>query len=77
MQLDSHQQHAMLAGEPVPLVIQGTECILVRKDIYEKARPMAEGDALHPDTIYELMESALAEDGANDPGLDLYQQYRQ
>jgi hypothetical protein len=76
MQLDAQQQQAILTGQAIPLLIQGTECVLVRKDVYDKFHSVLGEDAFNPETIYGLMETSLAEDDANDPGLHLYQKYK-
>ncbi len=39
MILNPLQQNAIASGEPVPLTVAGTECILVRKDIYLLMNP--------------------------------------
>ena len=39
MFLNSEQQKAIANGEPVALNVAGTECVLVRKDIYLRLDP--------------------------------------
>jgi hypothetical protein len=39
MTLNMEQQKAVQNGEPVALNVAGTECILVRKDIYLRLAP--------------------------------------
>jgi len=38
MNLSSEQQQAVEQGQPVPIVLSGTECIVIRKDIFEQSR---------------------------------------
>lgn len=39
MILNLQQQKAVADGEPVPLTIAGTECVLLRKDVYLRMDP--------------------------------------
>ncbi|MCI0684932.1 MAG: hypothetical protein L0Y71_22785 [Gemmataceae bacterium] len=39
MVLSREQQQAVANGEPVPLNVAGTECVLVRRDIYLRLDP--------------------------------------
>jgi propanediol utilization protein len=39
MQLSAEQQQAVEMGEPVAVSIAGTECVLVRKDVYLRLNP--------------------------------------
>ncbi len=39
MILNLQQQKAVADGEPVSLTIAGTECVLVRKDVYLRMHP--------------------------------------
>ena len=39
MNLTSEQQQAVENGEPVTLNVAGTECVLVRRDVYLRADP--------------------------------------
>ena len=51
MTLSSEQQTALANGEPVTLDVAGTECVLIRKDIYLQMDP--EFDA-GPWTVEEM-----------------------
>ena len=75
MTLDIQQQKAIQQGQPVPIVVDGTECVLLRKDVFERVKQVIGDDALDADTLYELLEATA--DDAQDPGLHLYQQYKQ
>ena len=39
MTLTSEQQQAVAMGKPVTLNVDGTECVLVRRDIYLRSEP--------------------------------------
>ncbi len=38
MQLSEDQRQAIESGQPISVVIDHTECVLIRKDVYEKVR---------------------------------------
>ena len=76
MNLSTDQQRAVEQGQAVPFVLEGTECIIVRKDVYERVKRVIDEEALDADLVYDLIASTAAEDDANDPGLQLYQQYK-
>lgn len=51
---------------------------MVHKSIDDESRSELDDEAALPgEIVYELIESAMSEDDANDPGLDLYQKYKQ
>ena len=51
MILTQEQQRAVEDGEPVALTIDGTECVLVRRDVYLRLEPE---DDTGPWTIEEM-----------------------
>jgi hypothetical protein len=61
------------AGEEVALDIEGVELVLVRRDVYERAKRARYDDSeFDPEEAYPLIEQVLGDD----PGLDLYQHYK-
>ena len=44
MQLTTEQKQALERGEAVPITIDQTECVVVRKDRYESTRPEIDYD---------------------------------
>jgi hypothetical protein len=73
MQLTSAEQTALSQGHPVPIVLGGTECIVVRKDIFDKTQQLVAGE-LDPRELYPMIISVLAEE--EDPGLEAYQEFK-
>lgn len=44
MQISERQQQALEHGEAVPVVIGETECVVLRRDVYERVRKVLEYD---------------------------------
>ena len=42
MHLNPDQKLALDHGQPVPLLIDDTECIVIKRDVYEKAQTSAD-----------------------------------
>jgi len=69
MKLTPEQKRAIRSGRPVQVSVGGAECILVRKDVYERAEPVdfspwtpEEMDLLAAETA-----DLLAGDGFDEP----------
>ncbi len=60
MELTHEQQQAIQLGATVPLVVANTECVILRKDIYEKS--LAEAD---PRSCYSAVLRAWDADDEN------------
>ena len=45
LNLTTQQQNALESGEPVPCVLDQTECIVVRKDVFDRMRHVAYDDS--------------------------------
>lgn len=75
MTLTSEQQQAVKQGQVVPVIVDDTECVVVRKDVFDRVKNIL-SDNLDADTVYDLMEKVMAEDDANDPLLAGYQRYK-
>ncbi|NLX95998.1 MAG: hypothetical protein GXY83_07465 [Rhodopirellula sp.] len=73
MDLTSEQVQAIRNGESVPVVPPevGEECILVRRDAFERAKHGVEDDLPGALAISRMMEAV-----AEDEDLDFYQQYK-
>ena len=69
MALTKEQRNAVGMGEPVTIEIDGASCILIRKDVYEKARKLIDFSEMPPEEAYAAVEEAWGDD----PGLDAYQ----
>jgi hypothetical protein len=77
MQLTADQKQALERGEAVSLILENTPCVVIRRDIYERIRPLVDGgQEIDVTALYPLVNQALREDDAHDPWLDSYQDYR-
>lgn len=74
MQITNEQLDAVRNGESVRLSEGGTEFVLVRADVFDRLRDLADDDTAY--TTAELVNRVMAEDDANDPQLaDLQRKY--
>ena len=69
MTLTNEQRNAVGMGEPVTVEIDGKACVLILKDVYEKARKIIDFSEMPLDEAYAAVEQAWGDD----PGLDAYQ----
>jgi hypothetical protein len=77
MILTPAQVDAIASGEAVSVDVHGTLCVVIRKDVYEgRQRDVDEEDFPSSQTTANVISSIMAEDDANDPALDSYQQYK-
>lgn len=76
MTLTATEVAAVKHGEPVTISPPevGTECVLLRKDVFERVRKLIYDDSEYePREGMALINDVMAEDDANDPWLDSYQ----
>jgi hypothetical protein len=79
MNLTSEQVQAIREGAHVPIVPPevGEECIVLRRDAYEKIKHLLYDDGdVDPARFYPLVSAIMAEDDAEDPALESYQKYK-
>ncbi|MBU4273606.1 MAG: hypothetical protein KKE86_14710 [Planctomycetes bacterium] len=79
MELTIEQVQAIRGGAHVPLVPPevGEECVVLRRDAYEKiAHPLYDDSDADPRRFYPLAGAIMAEDDADDPALESYQKYK-
>jgi len=69
MTLTKEQRNAVGMGEPVTVEIDGAPCVVIRKDVYEKAWKLIDFSEMPPEEAYAAIEAAWGDD----PGLDCYQ----
>ena len=74
MNLTNQQLQAIRDGQPVPIVLPevGEECILLRRDVYERVKQGRDGDLPTSLAIARMMRATAEED----EDLDVYQQYK-
>jgi hypothetical protein len=67
LDLTAEQRTALASGEPVPCVLNQTECVVLRKDVFERIQRVAYDDSeWTPDEMIALAERAF--DGADNAG---------
>jgi len=68
MNLTSEQVQAVREGVPVPIVPPevGEECVLLRRDVYDKVRGVLEDDLPAPRAIAGLVRATLEDDQFDD-----------
>jgi hypothetical protein len=79
MNLTSEQIQAIRDGAHVAIVPPevGEECIVLRRDAYEKMKHLLYDDSeTDPAEFYPLVSAIMAEDDAGDPALESYQKYK-
>jgi hypothetical protein len=75
MNLTQEQIQQIEGGAAVSIAIEGTPCVVVRQDVYDRVKNVLD-ESLDADTVYDLIESVMAEDDLHDPGLESYQKYK-
>ena len=79
MNFTNEQVQAIRDGCPVPIIPPevGEECVVVRRDAYEKVKHLLYDDSeADPTRFYPLVSRIMAEDDAHDPALESYQKYK-
>lgn len=66
MTLSTQQRQDLAKGRPVPVVVDKTECVVVRKEVFERF-----ADEFDPRTFYPHMAQMMAEDW-DDPAMAVY-----
>jgi hypothetical protein len=79
IELTEEQRQNVLQGQPVRVAASelGTDCVVLRADVYDQLRSFLEDDN-EPDmrTVALLIEQNMHADDANDPLLESYQDSR-
>jgi hypothetical protein len=78
MNLTTDQQRAVREGDAVAVTIDDTECVLLRRDIFDRVRRVVEYDdsAWSDAEKRAILRSFGEKAGWDDPELDVYEQYR-
>jgi hypothetical protein len=72
MNLTSEQQQAIDRGEAVTFTVDGRECVLVRKDVYERVREIIPDDIPSIDEQLYMLRQIGEMAGWDDPEMDVY-----
>lgn len=73
--LTEAEKQAVVRGEAVSVVLESTDCVLVRADVFRRVKAVLE-DGLEPEQLGRLIEENMREEDIGDPLLDSYQRYR-
>jgi hypothetical protein len=78
MNLTSEQQQALGSGEAVSITVDALECVVIRRDVYERVQHLiGYGDGeFDPDDALPLINEVMQDSDEHDPLLDTYQKYR-
>ena len=74
MDLSNDEIQALDQGDAVSIVVDGRECVVLRRDIYDRVKRVVEYDEMNPEESYPAILAAW--DQEKDPGLDAYQDYK-
>jgi hypothetical protein len=69
MELTSQQLQAIDSGQPVPISVEGRECVLLPEALFERLRDMV--DDWHPAMMQRSIAQLMEEDW-NDPAMSVY-----
>lgn len=76
MNITEKQQKEIEHGEAVPVTVGKTECILLRRDVYEKVRNLVYDDSdLSDDELRAVFARGIESSDWNDPSMDEYDEY--
>ena len=75
MNLSNDQKEAVARGEAVPVLVESTDCIVIRADVFQRFKAALD-DELEPEQVGRLIEENMRDEDLGDPLLDSYQQYR-
>jgi hypothetical protein len=72
MTLTAEQVRAVQRGEAVFVTVDKTDCVLVRRDVYDQGTPTYDDSPLDIRDAYPLMDEVARREGWDDPAEDLY-----
>ncbi len=72
MNLTREQQQAVENGESVTVVLDGTECVVVRKDVFERVKAVIPDDLPSLEEQRQLLRRTGEMAGWDDPYMDVY-----
>lgn len=62
MELTAEQQQAVYRGEEVSLIIEHTECVVIRKDVYDKIKKVIYDDSHWSEGEMDALANQMFED---------------
>ncbi len=72
MNLTNEQLKAIEEGQPVPVIVDATRCVVIREDVFERVQQAVADD--HQELRAILARSVESSDW-NDPKMDVYDHY--
>ena len=72
MQLTKDQQQAIEKGESITVCLEGTECVVIRKDVFERVKAVVPDDLPSIDEQRRLLRQTGEMAGWDDPEMDVY-----
>jgi hypothetical protein len=74
MMFTQAQRQALKSGQAVPIDVDGTACVLLRQDLYDRVKTLIDDGDWDFDEIAPAVIEAW--DQESDPTLDLYQEFK-
>ena len=76
MELRANEKHALDSGIAVPIVVESTDCVILRRDVFDRVRAFLYDDKewSHDDLRQQLARS-FEGSGWDDPAMDAYDDY--
>lgn len=76
MTLTQDQKQTLQSGDAVHIQEAGLDCVIVRADLYERVRPLLDGDKDWPDEdLRRLLAKSAEANGWTEPEMDAYDNY--
>jgi hypothetical protein len=72
MNLTKEQRQAVGKGESVTVTVDGTECVIIRKDVFERVKAVIPNDLPSLDEQRQLLRQTGEMAGWDDPDMDVY-----
>lgn len=73
MVLSVNQRSAVHQGEVVPVTVDETECVVIRKDLFQKIIQRTYDDSeVDVREAYPLMDAVAKQEGWDDPSMEIY-----
>ena len=69
--ITKEQMQAVESGEAVQITLEGTECVVIKKEVYESVRDLI--DDAHPRAMKKHLSQLMEEDWS-DPAMNVYDQ---
>lgn len=75
LNLTDPQKQALFRGEAVPVLVESTNCVVLRADLFERVKAVLD-EGPDEEQVGRLIDENMRDDDLEDPLLDSYQRYR-